>query len=305
MIITREQIQQYNPNIPIDDERWVSLFGYEGVLEVSNYGNIRSIEHTIEYFRGTTLVHRLCKSTVYAVHYSVDGYPKCMLFDRHEVFCHRAVALSFLEVPPNYSELEVDHIDYNPKNSYYKNLQWLSPKKNKERSLKNVVLTNGKRVRELNTGKNYDSIEQFCRETGFSSHLVDFAIYNCGGYIAKYDVGLMYLPNNCTFPEYPTEQDAELLMNMRIDCIRKLPYKGVRCITTNQIFPNAFNASIVLGLPKACVSDVLTNNLGYYKKKNLSFEYVDWKTATVDEIKAVIPHYLEQFKHRSGGVAKC
>ena len=301
MFITREQLQEYNPMVIVEPECWKPLFGYEGKVEVSTYGNMRRVTNTVEYLRGTTTVRRKCSPLLYTVHYSQDGYPKCTILGGKEISCHRAVALSFLDRPQHYERMEVDHIDYNPKNSYYKNLLWLTPQENKQRSYSNVVDSNGRMIRELPSGKIFESIEQYCRVMGYPSQSVDYGLYNLNGYIPKYNVGIVYYSETKDCAEYHSDMDTQLFLNMQIHSVRRVPYKGVRCITTGELFPNAITASIAMNLPKGCISEVLNKYGGFYKKRNLMFEYIDWAQADIEDIKKVMPHFVSMFSVRNGG----
>lgn len=294
MIITKEYIQKYNPNLVIEDEIWVPLFGYEGILEVSTYGNIRRLPHYCTYTRLGKSVTKFFDTSIYSVHFSIEGYPKCVVPNNKEISCHRAIALSFLSRPDNYDQMEVDHIDYTPQNCYYKNLQWVTPKENKARSYTHVLQKNRQLIRDIKSGKVYSSILSFCNLNNYIVDVVSYGIYKLNGYIPKYDACIEYYPGKFedvgSIQRYSTDDNK--IFELRAAHVRRYRHKGVRCITTHEVFLNALTASKSLGLPSACVSEVLEKFNGVYKKNNLMFEYIDWKFASDSDIIAVIPHFI-------------
>lgn len=108
-------------------EIWKPIEGFDGYYEVSNYGNVRSICRTVIHQKGSQTV--LCdlpernmknhenSSGYMRVHLSKDG-------KKQWVFVHRLVAEHFVE-NSNPDEFDtVNHLDCNPKNNHYKNLEW-------------------------------------------------------------------------------------------------------------------------------------------------------------------------------------
>lgn len=306
MQITKEYIQKYNPNLDIEAERWVALFGYEGVLEVSNYGNIRRLPYHCTYTRLGTKVHKFFDTFIYTIYFSVDGYPKCRVIGNRELSCHRAVALSFLSRPDNYDQMEVDHIDYTPQNCYYKNLQWVTPKQNKDRSYIHIVQKNGRLVRDIKSGKIYATIEDFSDYIGVSTKVVAHGLYQIDGYVPKYDICLEYYDGDFSdvgsIKKYPTDNDK--IFALRANCVRRYGYKGVRCLNNGQVYLNALTASKSLGLPRYCVAEVLKDRNGIYKKLNLKFEYIDWRFATDSDISKVIEHFISMNAKSAGRYTK-
>ena len=90
------------------DLEWRPVVGYEGLYEVSNYGDVKSA------YTNKILSH--CTS---------EGYHYVALYKdgtRHNKQVHRLVGEAFLPNPQNYPIL--NHKDENRKNNYHKNLEW-------------------------------------------------------------------------------------------------------------------------------------------------------------------------------------
>ena len=97
-------------------EVWRDVVGYEGLYEVSNRGNVRSLN-----WRGTgitkTIQQKKHNRGYWQVILSVDGVQKTFLV-------HRLVANAFLD-NPNHLPL-INHKDENRKNNNAENLEWCS-----------------------------------------------------------------------------------------------------------------------------------------------------------------------------------
>lgn len=100
---------------------------------------------------------------------------------RHRKYVHRLVAEAYIPNPLNLPF--VNHIDGNPKNNNYKNLEWCTAKQNVEHASKVLGVMNGyktankkreKRVEQIDivTGKVvavFDSTREAERQTGINS----------------------------------------------------------------------------------------------------------------------------------------
>ena len=104
-------------------EIWKDVVGYEGYYQVSNEGNVRSVDRQVEcknslrVYKGRQLVACSDDKGYIRVLLSVAGKHKsCQV--------HRLVATAFL---PNLDDLpEVNHKDENPNNNHVDNLEWCS-----------------------------------------------------------------------------------------------------------------------------------------------------------------------------------
>lgn len=147
------------------NEIWKNIVGYEGLYQVSNLGNVKSLNYR------RTGKERILKPGNYK-----EGYLYVILCKNRKLkhfTIHRLVAQAFLENPDHKSD--VNHKDENKTNNCVNNLEWMSRKENinfgthnqrMAKSLSKSVLQftkNGEFVKE------WPSVMQIQRELGFSS----------------------------------------------------------------------------------------------------------------------------------------
>ena len=112
--------------------------GYEGYYEVSNFGNVKSLEreYLINGKYTSTVKERIRKVTLNNRGYlqlilSKDGKCRCIRI-------HTIVAMAFLgHKPDGTHKIVVDHIDNNPLNNHVSNLQLISSRENLSKDKKN------------------------------------------------------------------------------------------------------------------------------------------------------------------------
>lgn len=141
-------------------EIWKNIEGYEGFYQVSNTGNVRSLDRIINaptIFGEET--HILKKGKILKGRYSkikrkkyVNYQTVALLKDgkRKQFYIHRLVASSFIPNPEN--KPQIDHIDGNPHNNCVENLRWCTQKENNNNpiSIFNKSITyNGERARDI------------------------------------------------------------------------------------------------------------------------------------------------------------
>ena len=102
-------------------EIWKDVVGYEGLYEVSNFGNVRSIAHgRIKTLKPQKRQHGYLSVFLYGKGGNERNFRQCSV--------HRIVAEAFI---PNRENLpEVNHIDENKQNNRVDNLEWVSHKGN-------------------------------------------------------------------------------------------------------------------------------------------------------------------------------
>lgn len=109
------------------EEIWKDIEGYEGLYQVSNLGNVKSLRKRIDKGK----CHRYFDEKILKPIETNRGYLRVKLCkDRKikKIRVHRLVAEAFIKRP----ELEVNHIDGNKKNNKVENLEWVTQRENKQ-----------------------------------------------------------------------------------------------------------------------------------------------------------------------------
>lgn len=103
-------------------EEWKDIKGYEGLYQVSNLGNIRSLQSRW----GKRVQPRIVNQ-----HITENGYKRVGLSknNKQKLFMvHRLVADTFM--PNSNANLEINHKDYCRTNNNLNNLEWMSHEDN-------------------------------------------------------------------------------------------------------------------------------------------------------------------------------
>lgn len=119
-------------------EEWRDIKGYEGLYQVSNIGNVRSIAHIAVYtdgrvghYKGKTLTPSNGGNGYKYVHLSKNGVT-------NRVGIHRLVAEAFL--PKDNERNVVNHKDGNKHNNTVENLEWVTCSENSKHAVRTGLL---------------------------------------------------------------------------------------------------------------------------------------------------------------------
>lgn len=143
------------------EEIWKDIEGFEGLYQVSNLGNVKSLNYSCRGYAKNLTPKLNCKGYLWVILYN-GSKTKCTLI-------HRLVGNAFLENPHNLPF--INHKDENPLNNCVDNLEWCtgsynvlySLSRHPERSAK-YKHPNYKR-RNRKSGKPYKHTKQIAQYT--------------------------------------------------------------------------------------------------------------------------------------------
>lgn len=127
-------------------EIWKDIIGYQDRYQISNFGNVKSLERLKKSGFGYQLVKEsilkgfIDKQGYHIVDLKIDNI-------RKHFRVHRLVAIHFIPNPDNLPE--VNHKDENPNNNHVDNLEWCDGKYN---------CNYGTRVERCTNNRDYDMI---------------------------------------------------------------------------------------------------------------------------------------------------
>ena len=191
------------------EEIWRDIKGYEGLYQVSNLGNVKSL-----CYNKTKNLSKLLKPRKNKV--SGDAYflvSLCKNGIHKNFYIHRLVATYFVENPNGYNE--VNHIDGNTLNNNAENLEWCSHLENMRHAFKSGKIShefqrgaknkNSKPVyqkaKDGNIVKVWESVNQIQRETKYLASSIFCCCNHRKGYNTAYGYVWEYVNGETNNPE--------------------------------------------------------------------------------------------------------
>lgn len=268
-----------------DDEIWRDLYGYEGLYEISSYGNIRSLNRKV--WNGTN--YHIKKGQDIKTFIGDDGYVIVQLSKNgvsKTMRVHRLVALTFL------STIEgkdfIDHINTIRTDNRVENLRWVTRTENmnntltlkkKSESVLGVNNPNAKKVVCLNNGVIFDTIIDAA--TAYNIDSSSNITSCCKGKLKSVGVDestgeklvWVYLKDY----ENMNESDIENRLN---NSKPVYAMSSVRCKNTGEVFSSIKEASekyciCESNIRRVCSGKGKTTNNGLNPNERLVWEYVE------------------------------
>lgn len=121
-----------------DAELWLPVVGYEGLYEVSDHGNVRSLNKTFIQRSATGKIYkRPKKAKDLKLGLDRHGYYRISLNANGKIKncgVHQLVLLAFVGSKPTEKHI-VNHKDGNPKNNHVSNLEWVTYSENSQHAV--------------------------------------------------------------------------------------------------------------------------------------------------------------------------
>lgn len=123
----------------MEEEIWKDIPEYEGLYQVSNFGNIKSLVRETRNCKGIFFT----KEKILKPAFTCKGNKKylavalCKNLKQKTLRIHKLVAMAFLNHTPEGYKLVVDHINNNSLDNSVNNLQLITQRKNTSKSQKN------------------------------------------------------------------------------------------------------------------------------------------------------------------------
>lgn len=158
--------------IKVNDEIWKDIKGYEGLYQVSNYGNVKSLEKINCTNKKYLSLCYLRKERILKPIKNYRGALRVILAingKKSAFYIHRLVANAFIPNPDNLPQ--VNHKDENVKNNKVDNLEWCTAQYNSNYGNRNnkILKHIKKPILQYNLDgkfiKEYESITQASKET--------------------------------------------------------------------------------------------------------------------------------------------
>ena len=169
------------------EEIWKDIDGFEGLYQVSNFGNVMSLNYGNRGY-AKKLTPKCNNSGRLWVELLKGGKRKCMLV-------HRLVALAFIPNPNNFPQ--INHKDENPKNNFAFNLEWCTHAYNLSygTAQRRRAVSQCKVVIQLDKNgafiKRHLTLMDACRDTGINFQNISQCCNNkrktAGGYCWKFE----------------------------------------------------------------------------------------------------------------------
>ena len=169
----------------MNSEIWKDIKDYEGLYQISNLGNIKSVTRKVKNKKYGTMIakEKILKQNMSKAGYFTIGL--CKNGKTKTTSVHRLVASTFILNPKN--KPCINHLDNNPSNNNVKNLEWCTQKENIQHACKSGNM-NGvpKKINQYDLEENFIKTWKSMQEASRNLKIPASNIcYCCKGY-SKY-----------------------------------------------------------------------------------------------------------------------
>lgn len=175
-------------------EIWRDVSGYEGIYQISNFGNIKRLSYSIIRSNGNKQSWKEKKLNPTKDSSGYYGIRSCTKITgkRETLRIHRLVAEAFIPNPNNLPC--VNHKDGNKLNNKTENLEWCTYKENINHAFSTGLRQDTKKINQYDLDGNYiatyDSIREAERKTGTKNTGINACLHNkykkSNGFMWKY-----------------------------------------------------------------------------------------------------------------------
>lgn len=157
-------------------EEWRDVKGYEGIYQVSNTGEVRSLDRKCVYSNGDQHIHKGKTLTKTINNHGYFYISLCINSKPKKKFIHRLVAEAFIPNPENKGN--VNHKDGNPLNNNVNNLEWATYKENSRHAFRTGLAHStlegkpSRTVKCIDTNETFYSASEAARKFGVSHQLI-------------------------------------------------------------------------------------------------------------------------------------
>ena len=175
------------------DEVWKDINNYEGLYQISNLGNVKSLDRKVKrknHYK--TVKGIMLKKTIDATGYYVVNICKCGKSAKKNI--HRLVAETFIPNPKNYPI--INHKDENKLNNCINNIEWCSYKYNNNYGTlkQRQRIIKGKKIKQYDLSNKFIKVWNSSAEVQRTLNICQTNIIKCclgkrnkaGGFIWKY-----------------------------------------------------------------------------------------------------------------------
>ena len=169
------------------EEIWKDVIGYEGYYQVSNLGNVRSVDRYVKgngltaekQLKKGKMLKQFLKQGAWSVTLRKEGTYKFR-------YTYRLVAEAF--IPNDENMKEVNHIDENKSNNMATNLEWCDRTHNCNHGTRNERISKSHGVPVMVGKTTFPSYASAAKFLGVATESIRCAVingYKCRGYIVR------------------------------------------------------------------------------------------------------------------------